>query len=492
MKKLDFNTLKTHLFKAADILRGRIDSGEYKQYIFGLLFLKRLNDVFIEEVDKQIKKGIKEELARNDRDFHSFFVPERARWEELRKVSRDVGAGLNKAFEVLEDENPILQGVLTAINFNDKERLPDDVLQRLIIHFSEYNLGNINLEDADILGRAYEYLIEMFADDAGKKGGEFYTPKQIVKLIVELVDPKKGMRVYDPACGSGGMLIYSALHVQEKNGGPLNLSLYSQERNLNTWAICKMNLLLHDLPDAHVEKGDTLRNPKFLDEGEIQQFDRVIANPMWNQKDWNKDYLESDPYGRMIYGLPSASSGDWAWVQHMLASLNKDGKMGVVLDNGVLFRGGIEGEIREKIIKEDLISAVIALPLNLFYNTGSPGCILILERNKPQERKVKIIFIYGEEDFEDRKRQNYLRDKDIEKILNAFKNFKDIEKYCHVAGFEEIKENDFNLSVPRYVDTIPDEEPVDIKGVLNELKKIEKEREKTKQKVEGYLKELGF
>lgn len=489
---LEFNNLKKHLYQAADILRGRVDVGEYKNYIFGFLFLKRMNDVFVEEAEKLIKEGKNEKLAWNDRDFHEFFVPERARWSNLRSVSVDIGAALNKAFESLEDDNPGFEGVLTVVNFNDKERLPDEVLQKLLIHFSTHDLGNNNLEDPDLLGRAYEYLIEHFADDAGKKGGEFYTPKQIVKLIVELVNPEKGMRVYDPACGSGGMLVYSALHIDGMNDGPLDIGLYGQERNLNTWAICKMNMLLHNLRDAHIEKGDTLRNPQFLNEGEIQLFDRVIANPMWNQKDWNKNFLKSDPYGRMIYGLPPKNSGDWAWVQHMLASTNREGMVGVVLDNGVLFRSRSEGDIREKILKEDLIEAVIALPSNLFYNTGSPGCILILNKNKPKERENKVLFIYGEEDYEDRKRQNYLRDKDVEKIVKSFNEFEDVPKYCHVADMEEIKKNDYNLSVPRYVDTIPDEKPIDIKKVLIEMKNLEEEREEKKKEVKEYLSELGY
>ncbi len=494
MEKLTLDKLESHLWESANILRGSIDSSDYKNYIFGLLFLKRLSDVFEDEAKKIEKETDSEWLAWEDPDQHTFFVPERARWGHIKEQERDIGATINKAFEALEDNNAILESVLVNIDFNDKERLPDNILSRLIAHYSKIRLGHEDLEDPDMLGRAYEYLIRQFADDAGKKGGEFYTPRGVVKLIVEILDPKEGMRIYDPCCGSAGMLIYSAMHLKDENGDPANISLFGQEKNLNTWAIGKMNVLLHDIPDAQIEKGDTMRDPKFLTEdGDLMLFDRVIANPMWNQKEWSKDYLEkSEPYGRFKYGIPSKSSADWAWIQHMLASLNQTGKMGIVLDNGVLFRSGSEGKIRKLVVEDDLVDVVIALPPNLFYNTSSPGTILILNKEKPEERKDKIIFVYAEEQYKEGSAQNFLEDEHIQKILDAINEYSDVERFCRVVGTEEIEKNDFNLNVPRYVDTIGPEEPIDVNEAWGELKAVEQERYEVTTKMEGYLEEIGY
>ncbi|TDX37678.1 type I restriction enzyme M protein [Halanaerobium congolense] len=495
MSKLTLEELESHLWESANILRGSIDSADYKNYIFGLLFLKRMNDVFMENREHIIEEYGEEVV--DDPDFYTeskVFIPERARWSAIKEQTEDIGAAINKAFVVLEQENSVLEGVLTTVDFNDKDRLPDSVLEKLIQHYTDLKLGNENLEDADLLGRAYEYLIRQFADDAGKKGGEFYTPREVVQLLVRILDPQSGDRVYDPACGSGGMLIYSAEHIRKEDQDRMeNISLFGQERNLNTWSIAKMNMFLHDLYDAQIKRGDTFTEPLFLEDGgKLQQFDRVIANPMWNQSYAKSDIKESQAYNRFNYGFPPKNSADWAWVQHMLASANRDGKVGVVLDNGVLFRSRSEGKIRKKVLKEDLIEAVIALPSNLFYNTSSPGCILMLNKNKPAERKDKVIFIYGEEDYEEGSSQNFLREKDLEKILDAYHNFEDIEKYCRVADMEEIERNDFNLNVPRYVDTTEEEEPVDVEEVLTELDQLEKERDEIESEMMSYLKELGY
>ncbi len=504
-EKIVLDTLESYLWEAANILRGNIDSADYKNYIFGLLFLKRLNDRFEERAEELMEKeSIPKDAAYKDKDFHNYFVPKKARWSYIQKQKRDIGAFLNKAFELLEDENDNIENkVLTSTDFNDKDRLPDDVLEELIVHFSKKRFRNEDLADPDIFGRAYEYLIRQFADDAGKKGGEFYTPREVVKLLVEVLDPKPGMRVYDPCAGSAGMLIYSALHIRDKNGGSMqNISLFGQEKNINTWAIGHMNLLLHTLSHAKLMHGDTMKNPMFLEDGDLMVFDRVIANPMWNQSKWHKDDLkEEQPYNRFPYGLPPKNSADWAWVQHMLASANQKGKVGVVLDNGVLFRSRSEGKIRKKVLKEDLIEAVIALPKNLFYNTSSPGCILVLNKDKPQERKDKALFIYAEDQklresgvevYKELSNQNQLTQKGVEKIVKTYKNFEEEKHHSRVVNLEEIKENDYNLNVPRYVDTTEPEEPVDVKEKRQELKKLEKEREKVEEKLEGFLDELDY
>ncbi|AUX10076.1 type I restriction enzyme, M subunit [Halalkaliarchaeum desulfuricum] len=488
---LTLPTLEKHLWAAADKLRGSIDSADYKNYIFGLLFLKRANDRFEEETEEVAEElGIPIETARDDRDLHEeFWIPERARWDHIKAQETDVGAALNKALAAIEDENdPIADRVLTTVDFNDKERLPDSLLSDLVSHFSKHRYRNEDLEDPDIFGRAYEYLIREFADDAGKKGGEFYTPREVVRLIVKCVNPQPGHRVYDPCCGSGGMLIYSAEHIREQGGDMTDISLYGQEKNLNTWAIGQMNVLLHELYDAKIEKGDTITDPKRVTKhDELEVFDRVIANPMWNQKEWNKDWVEdNEPYNRFPYGLPPSNRGDWAWIQLMLASLNETGKMGVVMDNGVLFRSRSEGNLRESMIKDDLVEAVIALPEKLFYNTNSPGCILIINKDKPEKLKDSIQFIYAEDEYlresgvqiyTEGSKQNTLTDEGVSHIAETYLSAREEPHHSRIVSLEEIQQNDWNLSVPRYVDTVDPIEPVDIEESMNNLSQLEKKRQ---------------
>src|SRR6056297_3542902 len=460
-EKIVLDTLESYLWEAANILRGNIDSADYKNYIFGLLFLKRLNDRFEERAEELMEKeSIPKDAAYKDKDFHNYFVPKKARWSYIQKQKRDIGAFLNKAFELLEDENDNIENkVLTSTDFNDKDRLPDDVLEELIVHFSKKRFRNEDLADPDIFGRAYEYLIRQFADDAGKKGGEFYTPREVVQLIVKCVDPEPSHRVYDPCCGSGGMLIYSSDHIQQQGATPEEISLYGQERNLNTWAIGQMNMMLHELHGAEIRKGDTIRDPQFTTPNdELKLFDRVIANPMWNQKDWNKPWVEeNEPYNRFSYGLPPKNRGDWAWIQLMIASMNETGKAGVVMDNGILFRSRSEKKIRKPILEADLVEAVIALPENLFYNTSSPGCILILNKDKPEERTDKVLFIYAEDQelresgvqiFEELSIQNQLTTKGVNYLAETYHTARNEAHHSRLVDIEEIAENDWNLNVP--------------------------------------------
>jgi type I restriction enzyme M protein len=491
--KLTIDALERYLWSAADILRGSIDSSDYKVFIFGLLFLKRLSDRFDEECEALGADGEDPE----DKDNHQFFVPKRARWPEIQRIATNIGDALNKACSALESANPSLEGVLAGTDFNDERKLGDArnrdvVLGRLVQHFSKVALKNANLSEPDMLGRAYEYLIERFADDAGKKGGEFYTPKKVVELIVELLAPTEKMRICDPTCGSGGMLIECANYLDRHGKNPRNLSLFGQEKNLGTWAICKMNMLLHGLPDARIEKGDTIRDPKLRDGGALMLFDRVIANPPFSLDEWGREVAEHDPYGRFPYGVPPKGKGDLAFVQHMIATANKTGMVGVVMPHGVLFRGAAESEIRKGFLKDDFVEAVVGLPANLFYGTGIPAAILVVNKAKRPARKGKVIFIEASREFGPGTNQNYLRGDDVNKIATAFHAFKDVPKYARVVSLEEIEKNDWNLNISRYVEIAEATEKADVEAAIAKLRELERKRGEAEVRMNAYIKELGY
>ena len=491
---LNLAQLESHLWGAADILRGRIDSGEYKTYIFAMLFYKRLSDVWQEEFEDRLKVYGDKVLAA-DPEEHRFHIPAGCFWDDVCAKSTNIGEALNIALRAIEDANQRLRGLFQDVDFNRKERFPDDLLSRLLQHFSKFRMRNVDVE-ADVLGNAYEYLIAKFADDAGAKGGEFYTPKMVVRLIVDCIAPEEGQSIYDPTCGSGGMLL-EAFHSLERRGlNAKSLHMCGQEININTWSICQMNLFLHNIDDAHILRGDTIRDPKHLESEagrSLKKFDRVMANPPFSLKSWGHEtWSKGDIYGRDVYGCPPAGYGDLAFVQHMVASLNDKGRMGVVLPHGILFRGGKEAEIRKGLIEADLIEGVIGLASNLFFGASIPACILLINKKKPKAREGKIVFVNGAEHFREGKAQNYLEPEHVEKLAAAFKGFAEIEKLAKVVTRAEIAKNDYNLNISRYVHLAEAEEELDVAVELAQLKELMAKRNAAETAMLRHLEGLGY
>jgi type I restriction enzyme M protein len=491
------------IWQACDTFRGVIDPGSYKDYILTMLFVKYLSDIHKSKVAEYEKK-YKGDKVRVQRALsrERFIVPDieirdskgkvedrfLASFDSLyeRRKRSNIGELINILLEHLEDANKSkLHNVFRNIDFNSEANLGQTRQRNTRLNHLLEDLVGLDLRpeavgQMDIIGDVYEYLIEKFAASAGKKAGEFYTPAS--------VSEKRGDRICDPACGSGSLLIRAAKQV-----GSDDYALYGQEMNGSTWALCKMNMFLHEVDSAHIEWEDTIRSPQFVEDDALMKFDVVIANPPFSLDKWGQEIAAEDRYGRFFRGIPPKSKGDWAFISHMLAAaLDGNGRVGVVVPHGVLFRGGQEGKIREAVIRENLLDAVIGLPANLFFGIGIPAALMIFDKSRKANGKGEVLFIDASREFEQNTNQNKLRAQDVEKIVNTFQNKKMIEKYSYLASYAEIEENEFNLNIPRYVDTFEPEPEIDIAEVQQEIEQIEAKLAETQAKMNGYLKELGL
>ena len=489
-------TINNVVWRACDSFRGTMDSSLYKDYILSMLFVKYLSDFYHEKVSAlEAKYTGDKAMIQKALQREKFILDDRCTFEYLlkNKESANLGEVINKALERIEEDNPEkLNGIFRNVDFNDSKVLGDTkernaTLKNLLEDFSDpkLDLSPSKLAGRDVIGDSYEYLISHFASDAGKKGGEFYTPNEVSTLLAKLVAPTEGNRIYDPTCGSASLLIKAAKEV-----GNNNFAIYGQEKNGQTHALSRMNMYLHEINDAKIEWGDTIRNPLHLENDKIMKFDIVVANPPFSLDKWGVEEAETDTYNRFKdIGIPPKSKGDYAFVIHMIKSLNENGKMGVVLPHGVLFRGASEGKIRKKFIDDNLLDAVIGLPANLFFGTSIPATILIFKKNR---KNKDILFIDASREFDKEKNQNAITDEQINKICATYSNRKQIEKYSYKASIEEIQENDYNLNIPRYIDTFEEEEQIDIKATKQQITAIEKELTKVKTQMDTYLKELDL
>jgi len=484
------------VWRACDTFRGTIDPSQYKDYILVMLFVKYLSDLRKEKLDEYGARygGDKDRIARAMAR-ERFVLPEECDFDHLyaQRKQSDIGERINKALAGIEDANRgKLEGVFRNIDFNSEANLGETKERnaRLVHLLEDFNDERLDLRPSkvaqrDVVGDVYEYLIGNFASDAGKKGGEFYTPPEVSRLLATIVDPKPGDRICDPCCGSGSLLIRSGRAV-----GSTDFALYGQELNGATWALARMNMFLHGLDNARIERGDTIRNPKLVEDDRLMKFNVVVANPPFSLDKWGADTAEQDKFKRFWRGVPPKSRGDYAFISHMVEAMNEtDGRVGVVVPHGVLFRGGSEGLIRQRLIEENLIDGVIGLPSNLFFGVGIPAALLFLRRNKPDR---DVFFIDASREYAEGKNQNKLRNEDIEKIVTTWKNRQGVAKYAHLASIEELKKNEYSLNIPLYVDTFEEEVEVDLDAVRREIEEIESQLSGTRAELLKALSELGL
>jgi type I restriction enzyme M protein len=445
LARISLIELERYLWESANFLRGHIDAGDYKQYIFPLLFLKRLSDVWQEEFSETVR-----EYGEDYTEEHRFTIPEDCHWKDIRETTTDVGEKIQKVMYSIENTNKnSLFGIFGDAQWTNKDRLPDKMLIDLVEHFSKLTLSTENVPD-DELGTAYEYLIKKFADDSGHTAQEFYSNRTLVKLMAQILDAKPGNSIYDPTCGTGGMLLTTATHLKELGKEYRNLKLYGQEINLITSSIARMNMLMHGIADFEIVRGNTLEQPAFIEEDKLKKFDIVLANPPYSIKRWNRDRWSNDPYGRAIWGTPPQGCADYAFIQHIVASMNDNGKAAILLPHGVLFRDS-ELELRRKMIESDIIECVLGLGANLFYNSPMEACVLFLNKNKKVERQNKILFINAINEVKKEKTMSYLDLQHIQKVERAYKENDDIKNFSKWVTIDEIQHKGWTLSLPFYV-----------------------------------------